>query len=208
MEKFERLNATAAPLPLDNIDTDKILPGEFLKTVERKGLGQALFARMRYRDDGSPNPDFILNREPWTKAGILVAGGNFGCGSSREHAPWALVDFGIRCIIARSFADIFYNNCFKNGILPITLEQGEFDRLCKLASKPGSASMQVDLAGQTVLASSGANVQFAIDPGRKRALLEGRDEIAETLSLTRTLEAWKKANRHAVGPLVPRISLE
>lgn len=202
MTRFERLEATAAPIPIDNIDTDKILPGEFLKTVERKGLGRALFARMRYRADGSLNPDFVLNRVPWANAGILVAGANFGCGSSREHAPWALLDFGIRCIIAESFAEIFYNNCFKNGILPIVLAVPEISALRETVADAGRARVRVDLIGQTVTYGGGIELPFDIAEGRKRALIEGRDEIAETLSLRSTLLAWQKANCRELPPIL------
>jgi len=202
MNRFESLEALAAPIPIDNIDTDKILPGEFLKTVERKGLGRALFARMRYRADGSLNPDFVLNRVPWASAGILVAGANFGCGSSREHAPWALLDFGIRCIIAESFAEIFYNNCFKNGILPIVLAVPEISALRETVEDAGRARVRVDLVGQTVTYGARIELPFDIAEGRKRALIEGRDEIAETLSYRSTLLAWQQANCRELPPIL------
>jgi len=202
MTRFEHLEGIAAPLPLDNVDTDKILPGEFLKTVERRGLARALFARMRYRDDGSLNPDFVLNRVPWANAGILVAGANFGCGSSREHAPWALLDFGIRCIIAESFADIFYNNCFKNGILPIVLTNPEISALCETVARPEQARVTVDLVAQTVTSAEVIELPFDIAEGRKRALIEGRDEISETLAYQPTLLAWQKIHCGEFPPIV------
>src|SRR6201992_2194302 len=145
MDKFTTLTGVAAPLPIINVDTDKIIPKQHLKTVERTGLGKALFEEMRYRDDGSENPDFVLNQTAYRHAQILVAGDNFGCGSSREHAPWALMDFGIRCVIAPSFADIFYNNCFKNGILPIILPQAEVDKLLDDAERGANARISIDL---------------------------------------------------------------
>jgi 3-isopropylmalate/(R)-2-methylmalate dehydratase small subunit len=182
MLRFSTLSATAAPLPLSNIDTDKIIPARFLKTIRRDGLGKALFHTMRYADDGSEQAGFILNRPGWRHAQILVSRDNFGCGSSREHAPWALIDFGIRCIIAESFADIFYNNCFKNGILPIALDLATIDRLLGLAAEPATATFSVDLPGQTVTLSNGEVISFAISAERKRALLLGLDDISETLS--------------------------
>ena len=206
MKSFDRLEAIAAPLPIDNIDTDKILPGEFLKTVERKGLGRALFARMRYLDDGRLNPDFILNRIPWANAGILVAGANFGCGSSREHAPWALLDFGIRCVVAESFADIFYNNCFKNGILPVALQSSEIAALCATIARPETARVTVDLLSQTVKFTGGTDLSFEIADGRKRALIEGRDEISETLSYQSALQTWQQTHCRQVPPI--RLSQE
>jgi len=177
MQPFAKLDAIAAPLPLENVDTDKILAAQFLKTVHRAGLGKALFAALRQ------DPDFVLNRSPWDRAGILVAGANFGCGSSREHAPWALLDFGIRCVIAPGIADIFYNNCFKNGILPIRLPGEEVTTLMTLASDPATAPMVVDLKAQTVTAA-GCAFHFDVDAKRKNDLLNGIDEIAETLKYT------------------------
>ncbi|AMK26582.1 3-isopropylmalate dehydratase small subunit (plasmid) [Sphingobium sp. SJ10-10] len=194
MRKFTELDAIAASLPQDNVDTDKILPGEFLKTVSRAGLGAALFARMRYREDGSENLGFILNRDPWRNAGILIAGHNFGCGSSREHAPWALIDFGISVIIAKSFADIFYNNCFKNGILPIILELQEHERFQRLAEIPATARMKIDLVRQCIEADGAYVSAFDIDAGRKAALLEGVDEIGETLRRQEQIDAWRRQN--------------
>ncbi|RMD49257.1 MAG: 3-isopropylmalate dehydratase small subunit [Alphaproteobacteria bacterium] len=195
MDRFTRLTGIAAPLPLVNVDTDMIIPKQFLKTIKRTGLGKALFYELRYDMDGSPNPDFILNREPWTKAEILVAGDNFGCGSSREHAPWALKDFGIRAIIAPSFADIFYNNCFKNGILPITLPEGEVQELMEDAGKGGNARMTVDLEAQTVTDSEGRVHRFEIDPFRKHCLLEGLDDIGLTLGKLDRIEAFEARQR-------------
>lgn len=211
MRRFTQLDAVAAPLPLDNVDTDKILPGEYLKTVSRSGLGRALFARMRYRDDGSEVPDFILNRDPWRKAGILIAGANFGCGSSREHAPWALIDFGISCVIAESFADIFYNNCFKNGILPIALDTAARDGLLRRADDAETARFKVDLEAQVIATQDGSTICFEIDPGQKAALIEGRDEISETLAQDAALTAWEAryaehfpSARIAIASLLPR----
>lgn len=203
MRKFTDLTAIAAPLVQDNIDTDKILPGEYLKTVSREGLGRALFARMRYHEDGSDNLGFILNRNPWRKAGILIAGQNFGCGSSREHAPWALTDFGISAIVAKSFADIFYNNCFKNGILPIVLDEPDHDQLQRLAEIPATARMQIDLQRQLIRTSMARAIRFDIDAGRKIALIEGRDEIAETLGHQGRIDRWRRENRDSV----PAISI-
>lgn len=202
MRTFITLDAIAASLSQDNIDTDKILPGEYLKTVSRAGLGRVLFARMRYRNDGSENPDFVLNRDPWRAAGILVAGDNFGCGSSREHAPWALTDFGISAVIAKSFADIFYNNCFKNGILPIVLDPRDHASLSSFAADPDFARFRIDLPGQ-VIAAGGAAIRFELDPGRKVALMEGRDEIAETLAQADRIAVWRREN--ADRSLFPRV---
>ncbi|ABQ68674.1 MULTISPECIES: 3-isopropylmalate dehydratase small subunit [Sphingomonadales] len=175
MQPFTRLDAIAAPLPVANVDTDKILAGRFLKTTTREGLGDKLFWALR-RD-----PGFVLNRAPWDRAGMLIARDNFGCGSSREHAPWALLDFGISCVVAPSFADIFYNNCFKNGLLPIVLPEAEVERLLRLAADPATARMTVDLPAQTIAAGD-AVIRFAIDPRRKQDLVEGIDEIAATLA--------------------------
>ena len=181
MDKFDKLTGIAAPLPMVNVDTDMIIPKQYLKTIKRSGLGKALFDEMRYLDDGSENPDFVLNQPAWRDSEILVAGENFGCGSSREHAPWALKDFGIRCIIAPSYADIFYNNCFKNGILPIALPQAEVDALMEEARKGANARLAVDLEAQTVTTTDGREIRFEIDPFRKHCLLNGLDDIALTL---------------------------
>jgi 3-isopropylmalate/(R)-2-methylmalate dehydratase small subunit len=181
MEKFTTLTGVAAPLPMMNVDTDMIIPKQFLKTIKRTGLGVNLFEEMRYRDDGSENPDFVLNKPAYRDAKILVTGENFGCGSSREHAPWAIKDFGIRCVIAPSFADIFYNNCFKNGILPITLPQQDVDKLMDDAERGANAVLTVDLEAQTITGPDGGEISFEIDPFRKRCLLEGLDDIGLTL---------------------------
>ena len=181
MEKFETLTGVAAPLPLINVDTDMIIPKQFLKTIKRSGLGVNLFDEMRYDGDGSEIPDFVLNQPQYREAEILVAGENFGCGSSREHAPWAIRDFGIRCVIASSFADIFHNNCFKNGILPVTLPQEQVDILMADAERGSNARITVDLENQTVTASDGTSFSFEIDPFKKRCLLEGLDDIGLTM---------------------------
>jgi len=181
MQPFTRLEAVAAPLPVANLDTDQIIPKQFLATVERTGLGKGLFYDLRFDGDGKTKPDFVLNQPTYAKAGVLIAGPNFGCGSSREHAPWALTDFGIRAVIAPSFADIFYNNCFNNGLLPIVLPQAAVDRLADEA-RGGNHTFAVDLYAQTVTAPSGATFSFEIDPGRKLKLLEGLDDIGMTLT--------------------------
>ncbi|MWD26463.1 3-isopropylmalate dehydratase small subunit [Aquicoccus sp. SCR17] len=182
MEKFEKLTGVAAPLPVINVDTDMIIPKQFLKTIKREGLGVNLFDEMRYDDNGNEVPDFVLNKPQYRNAEILVAGDNFGCGSSREHAPWAIKDFGIRCIIAPSYADIFYNNCFKNGILPIIMPQEEVDALMKDAEKGSNARITVDLETQTVTSSDGEVFKFEMDPFRKHCLLEGLDDIGLTMN--------------------------
>jgi 3-isopropylmalate/(R)-2-methylmalate dehydratase small subunit len=180
MEKFTKLSGVAAPLPMINIDTDKIFPAGFLKTIKRTGLAKYLFDEIRFRPDGSENPDFVLNRGPYRNAKIIVAGDNFGCGSSREHAPWALMDFGISCVIAPSFADIFYNNCFKNGLLPIALPQEVVDQLMEDAGKGANAVLTIDLEAQTISRPDGGVVHFDIDPFRKHCLLNGLDDIGLT----------------------------
>lgn len=181
MEKFVKLTGVAAPLPVVNIDTDMIIPKDYLKTIKRTGLGKGLFAEARYREDGSVNPDFVLNKPQYQNAKILVAGDNFGCGSSREHAPWALLDFGIRCVISTSFADIFYNNCFKNGILPIVVTQDDLDKLMDDASRGSNAVLTIDLEAQEISGPDGGKITFDIDPARKHIMLEGLDDIATTL---------------------------
>ncbi len=181
MEKFVKLTGVAAPLPVVNIDTDMIIPKDYLKTIKRTGLGKGLFAEARYREDGSVNPDFVLNKPQYQNAKILVAGDNFGCGSSREHAPWALLDFGIRCVISTSFADIFYNNCFKNGILPIVVSQDDLDKLMDDASRGSNAVLTIDLEAQEISGPDGGKITFDIDPARKHIMLEGLDDIATTL---------------------------
>lgn len=183
--------AVAAPLPLANVDTDKIVPGRFLKTVSRTGLGKALFHALRYDDAGEPRPDFVLNRAPWRQAGILIAGDNFGCGSSREHAPWALADFGIRAIVAPSFADIFRANCIKNGILPIVLSAVPVKRLMALAGDPDTAFLRIDLPGQTLFAGD-ESFAFAIDAGSKQMLIEGRDELTTSLGHLPAIAAFER----------------
>ena len=180
MDKFNKLTAVAAPLPHVNIDTDAIIPKNFLKTIKRTGLGKNLFAEWRYNDDGSEKPDFVLNKQAWRKAQILVAHENFGCGSSREHAPWALHDFGIRCVIAPSFADIFYNNCFKNGILPIKLPREQVDQLMEDAERGANATITIDLENQTIQGPDGGEISFEVDAFRKHCLLNGLDDIGLT----------------------------
>ena len=181
MDKFTTLEGVAAPLKIINVDTDMIIPKQYLKTIKRTGLGSALFSEMRYKDDGSENPDFVLNKPAYRNAKIIVAGDNFGCGSSREHAPWALLDFGIRCVISTSFADIFYNNCFKNGILPIKVTPEQLALLMDDAERGANATLTVDLEAQTIQGPDGGSIHFDIDPARKHVLLEGLDDIAATL---------------------------
>lgn len=191
MEKFEKLTAVAAPMPIINIDTDMIIPKDYLKTIKRTGLGKGLFAEMRYADDGSDNPEFVLNKASYSGAQILVAGDNFGCGSSREHAPWALLDFGIRCVISTSFADIFYNNCFKNGILPIKVSAEELEKLMDDAERGANATMTVDLETQAISGPDGGSISFDIDADRKHRLLEGIDDIGETLAKTDDISSFE-----------------
>ena len=181
MEKFTVLEGVAAPLKLANVDTDRIIPKQYLKTIKRTGLGKGLFAELRYRDDGSENPDFVLNKPAYRAAKLLVAGDNFGCGSSREHAPWALLDFGIRCVISTSFADIFYNNCFQNGILPITVSPADLEKLFDDAERGANATLSIDLANQEIRGPDGGTIRFDIDPFRKRCLLNGLDDIGQTM---------------------------
>jgi 3-isopropylmalate/(R)-2-methylmalate dehydratase small subunit len=181
MDKFTVLEGVAAPLKVVNVDTDMIIPKQYLKTIKRTGLGVGLFSDMRYKEDGSPNPDFVLNKPAYAKAQILVAGDNFGCGSSREHAPWALLDFGIRCVISTSFADIFYNNCFKNGILPIKVTPEQLALLMDDAERGSNATISVDLEAQTIRGPDGGTIHFDIDPARRQVLLEGLDDIATTM---------------------------
>ena len=192
MDKFTTLTGVAAPLPIINVDTDKIIPKQHLKTVERTGLGKALFEELRYRDDGSENPDFVLNQPAYRQAKILVAGENFGCGSSREHAPWALMDFGIRCVIASSFADIFYNNSFKNGMLLIKLPQQIVNELMDDAKKGANARLSVDLATQSITRPDGGTVKFDIDPFLKDCLLNGLDDIGLTLKKESKIAAFEQ----------------
>jgi len=181
MDKFATLTGVAAPLEIDNVDTDMIIPKQYLKTIKRTGLGKGLFSEMRYADDGSLNPDFVLNKPAYSHAKILVAGDNFGCGSSREHAPWALLDFGIRCIVSTEFGDIFYNNCFKNGVLPIKVKPEDLDKLMDDARRGANATLTIDLPAQEIRGPDGGVVKFDIDPFRKHCLLEGLDDIGQTL---------------------------
>ena len=181
MEKFTKLTGVAAPLPITNIDTDMIIPKQYLKTIQRTGLGKGLFSELRYHEDGSENPDFVLNKPAYRKAQILVAEDNFGCGSSREHAPWALLDFGVRAVISTSFADIFYNNCFKNGILPIKISKEDLAKLMDDASRGANATLTIDLERQEIRGPDGGVVKFEIDSHRKQCLLEGLDDIGLTL---------------------------
>ncbi|HKD57048.1 MAG TPA: 3-isopropylmalate dehydratase small subunit [Hyphomicrobiaceae bacterium] len=181
MQKFTKLTAVAAPLPMINVDTDAIIPKQFLKTIKRTGLGKHLFHELRYDEEGGDVADFVLNKPAYRKAQILVAGDNFGCGSSREHAPWALLDFGIRCVISTSFADIFYNNCFQNGILPIKVSPDDLDKLMDDANRGANATITVDLENQEIRGPDGGVVKFEMDPFRKRCLLEGLDNIGLTL---------------------------
>jgi 3-isopropylmalate/(R)-2-methylmalate dehydratase small subunit len=191
MEKFTQLTGVAAPLPLINVDTDMIIPKQFLKTIKRSGLGRNLFDEMRFDEQGNEIADFVLNRPAYREAQILVAGENFGCGSSREHAPWALLDFGIRAVIAPSYADIFFNNCFKNGILPIVLPQEEVDALMKDAEKGANARMTIDLETQTVTSSDGRVFHFEVDPFRKHCLLNGLDDIGLSLEKAAFIESFE-----------------
>ncbi|MGD0191144.1 MAG: 3-isopropylmalate dehydratase small subunit [Rhizomicrobium sp.] len=181
MEPFKQLTGVAAPLPMINVDTDMIIPKQFLKTIKRTGLGAALFHELRTNPDGTPNPEFVLNKAAYKNAKILVAGANFGCGSSREHAPWALLDYGFRCVIATSFADIFYNNCFKNGILPIVVPQEIVDKLMDDAERGANAIISIDLEKQEIRGPDGGCATFEIDPFRKQCLLNGWDDIGLTL---------------------------
>jgi len=191
MDKFETLTGIAAPMPLVNIDTDMIIPKQFLKTIKRSGLGVNLFDEMRFDRQGNEIADFVLNKPQYREAEILVAGENFGCGSSREHAPWAIKDFGIRCVIAPSYADIFYNNCFKNGILPIVLPQSQVDVLMKDAEKGANARMSIDLEAQTVTTSDGDAFNFEVDSFKKHCLMNGLDDIGLTLEKVGSVKAFE-----------------
>ena len=197
MDKFETLTGVAAPLPLINIDTDMIIPKQFLKTIKRSGLGVNLFDEMRYDREGNEIKDFVLNQSAYREAEILVAGDNFGCGSSREHAPWALKDFGIKAIVSTSFADIFYNNCFKNGILPIVLPQEAVDVLMKDAEKGANARMTVDLDAQTVTSSDGEVFAFEVDPFKKHCLSEGLDDIGLSMEKVASIDAFEAQSAQA-----------
>ena len=191
MEKFTKLTGVAAPMPIRNIDTDMIIPKQFLKTIKREGLGVHLFDEMRYLDDGSENPDFVLNKDAYRKASIIVAADNFGCGSSREHAPWALNDFGIKVIISTSFADIFYNNSFKNGMLPIRVDEETLAKLMDDAERGANATLTVDLEAQTISGPDGGVVSFDIDPFRKHCLLEGLDDIGLTQKKADKIDSYE-----------------
>ena len=207
MDKFTVLTAIAAPLPQENIDTDKIIPARFLKTTKRSGLGVHAFDSMRYNADGSENPDFVLNQTPYRKSQILITHDNLGCGSSREHAPWALLDFGIRCVIAPSFADIFFNNCFKNGILPIALPRAVCDELMADARMGENSRITIDLARQVVVRPDGSEIPFEVDPLRKHLLLEGLDDIGQTLQHEAAIETFETRRRHD-EPWMPSIIID
>jgi 3-isopropylmalate/(R)-2-methylmalate dehydratase small subunit len=191
MLPFTKLSGIAAPMPLVNIDTDMIIPKQFLKTIQRSGLGKNLFDEMRYTQDGQEIPDFVLNKPQYRNAQIIVAGDNFGCGSSREHAPWALLDFGIRCVISTSFADIFFNNCFKNGILPIVLPQEDVDKLMDDAQRGANAVITVDLENQTITGPDGGEISFEVDAFRKHCLLNGLDDIGLTLEKAASIDSFE-----------------
>lgn len=195
MDAFTKLTAIAAPLPMINVDTDMIIPKLFLRTIKRTGLGVNLFDEMRYDDDGNEIADFVLNKEPYRNAKILISGDNFGCGSSREHAPWALLDFGFRCIIAPSFADIFFNNCFKNGILPVKLPQDQVDALMKAAQDNPSGEINVDLESQTITSSDGTSFSFEVGSFRKHCLLNGLDDIGLTLEKNDKISDYEASNK-------------
>ncbi|MEN3951918.1 3-isopropylmalate dehydratase small subunit [Iodidimonas sp. SYSU 1G8] len=199
MEKFTKLTGVAAPLPLINVDTDMIIPKQYLKVISREGLGRGLFDEMRFNQDGTEKPDFVLNQPAYREAKILVAGENFGCGSSREHAPWAILDFGITCVIAPSFADIFYNNCFKNGILPIVLPQADVDKLMDDAERGANAIVSIDLEGQEITGPDGGKIKFDIDPFRKHCLLNGLDDIGLTLEKKTNIDSFE-AKQQASQP--------
>ncbi|MBT3333253.1 MAG: 3-isopropylmalate dehydratase small subunit [Rhodospirillaceae bacterium] len=195
MEKFEKVSGVAAPMRSINIDTDKIIPKQYLKTIQRAGLGQHLFAEMRFNEDGTEKPDFVLNKPAYRQAQILVAGDNFGCGSSREHAPWAIKDFGIRCVISTSFADIFYNNCFKNGILPIKVTPEQLELLFDDADRGANATVSVDLEKQEITGPDGGVVNFEMDPFRKQCLLEGLDDIGLTMQRKGSIDSFEEKQK-------------
>jgi len=194
MDKFTTLTGVAAPLNMVNVDTDMIIPKQYLKTIKRTGLKEGLFSELRWESDGTPK-DFVLDQAPYREAKILVAGDNFGCGSSREHAPWALLDFGIRCVIAPSFADIFYNNCFKNGILPIKLPQEQIDQLMEDAGKGANATMTIDLEAQEITRPDGEKIAFEIDPHRRHCLLNGLDDIGLTLQKAEKIDGFEDSRK-------------
>ena len=192
MEKFDKLRGVAAPFNMINIDTDKLIPKQFLKTIKRTGLGKHLFNEMRFNEDGSEKPDFVLNKVAYRDSNIIVAGDNFGCGSSREHAPWALLDFGIKCVISTSFADIFYNNCFKNGILPIVVNKQLLDQLMDDAENGANAVLDVDLEAQEITRPNGESVTFEIDQFRKHCLINGLDDIGLTMEKEKNIDSFEK----------------
>ncbi len=191
MDKFTSLTAVAAPMPRVNIDTDAIIPKQYLKTIKRTGLGKGLFSEWRYNDDGSDNPDFVLNQPAYKDAKIIVAGDNFGCGSSREHAPWALKDYGITCVISTQFGDIFYNNCFQNGILPVVVSADDLEKLMDDASRGANATLTVDLEAQEIRGPDGGVVRFEIDAFKKHCLLNGLDSVGLTLEKADAIEAFE-----------------
>ena len=195
MQKFDQLTGVAAPLNILNIDTDMIIPKQFLKTIKRSGLGKNLFDEMRYTRDGKEIADFVLNKEPYRQAEIIIAGDNFGCGSSREHAPWALLDFGVRSVISTSFADIFFNNCFKNGILPIVVSADDRDALMADASDSENPELSIDLVAQTIRRPNGATILFEVDPFRKTCLLEGLDDIGLTLEKSENIASFEETRQ-------------
>ncbi len=197
MNKFTTLTGVAAPLDMINVDTDMVIPKQFLKTIGRTGLGPSLFFEMRYLDDGSENPDFVLNKPQYRDAKILITGDNFGCGSSREHAPWALLDFGITCVIAPSFADIFYNNCFKNGILPITLPREDVEKLLEDAERGANATLTIDLETQTIQVPDGGEISFDVEEFKKHCLLNGLDDIALTMENEAKISDFEKGHKPA-----------
>jgi len=192
MDKFTTLTGVAAPLRIVNVDTDMIIPKQYLKTIKRTGLGAGLFSEMRFKEDGSENPDFVLNKPAYRNAKILVADDNFGCGSSREHAPWALLDFGIRCVISTSFADIFYNNCFKNGILPIKVSPEDLEKLFDDADRGANATLTIDLESQEIRGPDGGTIRFDVDPHRKHCLLNGLDDIGLTMEKAPAIDAYEQ----------------
>jgi 3-isopropylmalate/(R)-2-methylmalate dehydratase small subunit len=197
MDKFTHLEGVAAPLKMINVDTDAIIPKQYLKTIKRTGLGAGLFSEKRYKDDGSENPDFVLNKPAYRKAKILVADDNFGCGSSREHAPWALMDFGIRCVISTSFGDIFYNNCFKNGVLPIKVSPQDLEKLFDDAERGSNATLSIDLEKQEIRGPDGGVVKFDIDAHRKHCLLNGLDDIGLTMVKGDKIESFEQKSKAA-----------
>ena len=197
MQAFTKLTGIAAPLPKANVDTDQIIPARFLKSISRLGFGKNLFANFRFKENGTENPDFVLNQEPYRKAEILIAFENFGCGSSREHAPWALLDFGIRCVIAPDFADIFHNNCFKNGVLPVRLPREICEKLMEDAKMGGNARISVDLERQVVVRPNGEEIPFQIDPLRRHLMLNGLDDIGQTMQHAPAIDGFEARQRAA-----------